>query len=147
MRALATVLVGPAVAGALACAAAHPSTQASPAGGEGTLARVYYWRAKPGRFVEYTDYITKLAEPIDHEAQRRGAFLSVTTYLASDTSTTWTHMRVFILKDSAQLAGLSAALDAAGVVVEPDSAKRRARSQYGATLRDAAGSATYRLLP
>lgn len=147
MRALATVLVGPAVAGALACAAAHPSTQAPPAGGEGTLARVYYWRAKPGKFFEYTDYITKLAEPIDHEAQRRGAFLSVTTYLSSDTSSTWTHMRVFILKDSAQLAGLSAALDAAGVVVEPDSAKRRARSQYGATLRDAAGSATYRLLP
>ncbi len=59
----------------------------------------------------------------------------------------WTHMRVFILRDSAQLAGLSAALDAAGVAIEPDSAKRRARSQYGATLRDAAGSATYRVLP
>jgi hypothetical protein len=113
----------------------------------GTLARVYYWRAKPGKFAEYTDYITKLAEPIDHEAQRRGAFLSVTTYLGSDTSSVWTHMRVFILRDSAQLAGLSAALDAAGVALEPDSAKRRARSQYGATLRDAAGSATYKLLP
>jgi hypothetical protein len=38
-------------------------------------------------------------------------------------------------------------LDAAGAAIEPDSAKRRARSQYGTTLRDAAGSATYRILP
>jgi hypothetical protein len=38
-------------------------------------------------------------------------------------------------------------LDAAGVARKTDSAKRRARSQYGATLRDAAGDATYRLLP
>ena len=137
------------VASAVACTHASPATQASPSVGSGStaLARVYYWRAKPGKFAEYTDYITKLAEPIDHEAQRHGAFLSVTTYLASDTSSTWTHMRVFILRDSAQLAGLSAALDAAGVALEPDSAKRRARSQYGATLRDAAGSATYKLLP
>jgi len=88
-----------------------------------------------------------LAEPIDHEAQRRGAFLSVTTNVASDTSSTWTHMRVFILRGSMPLPGLSAALDAAGAAIEPDSAKRRARSQYGSTLRDAAGSATYRLLP
>ncbi len=56
-------------------------------------------------------------------------------------------MRIFVLRDSAQLAGLSAALDAAGAAIEPDSAKRRARSAYGATLRDAVGSATYRVLP
>ena len=149
MRALATIPISFLVASALACTHTSPATQASPSVGSGSaaLARVYYWRAKPGKVAEYTDYITKLAEPIDHEAQRRGAFLSVTTYLASDTSSTWTHMRVFILRDSAQLAGLSAALDAAGVALEPDSAKRRARSQYGATLRDAAGSATYKLLP
>lgn len=131
----------------LGCGPRQIVTQPPPSAGGGTLARVYYWRAKPGKFVEYTDYIQELAEPIDHEAQRRGAFVSVTTYLASDTASVWTHMRVFILRDSAQLAGLSAALDAAGVAVEPDSAKRRARSQYGATLRDAAGSATYRVLP
>jgi len=148
VRALATVSISLVVASALACTHSHMSTPATPsASSGGTLARVYYWRAKPGKFAEYTEYITKLAEPIDHEAQRRGAFLSVTTYVASDTSSAWTHMRVFILRDSAQLAGLSAALDAAGVALEPDSAKRRARGQYGATLRDAAGSATYSLLP
>ena len=149
MRALATVCISLVVASAFACTHSQAATQPTPSAssGGGTLARVYYWRAKPGKFAEYTDYISKLAEPIDHEAQRRGAFLSVTTYLGSDTSSTWTHMRVFILRDSAQLAGLSAALDAAGIALEPDSAKRRARSQYGATLRDAAGSATYKLLP
>jgi hypothetical protein len=130
----------------LACGRRPVTTGAAPAAG-GSIARAYYWRAKPGKLAEYTDYIQKLAEPIDHEAQRRGAFLWVATYVSSDTSSTWTHMRIFILRDSAQLAGLSAALDAAGVALEPDSAKRRARSQYGATLRDAAGSATYRVLP
>jgi hypothetical protein len=146
---LTVAAVGLVVVGAPACTHSPAATQTSPSAGSGsaTLARVYYWRAKPGKFAEYTDYISKLAEPIDREAQRRGAFLSVTTYLASDTSSTWTHMRVFILRDSAQLAGLSAALDAAGVALEPDSAKRRARGQYGATLRDAAGNATYKLLP
>jgi len=135
-----------AAASVLACGPQRMTTPPAPSTG-GSLARVYYWRAKPGKLTEYTDYIQKLAEPIDHEAQRRGAFLSVTTYVSTDTSSTWTHMRIFILRDSAQLAGLSAALDAAGLAVEPDSVKRRARSQYGATLRDAAGSATYRLLP
>lgn len=135
------------VGGTLAACGPRPVvTQSSPVTST-MLARVYYWRAKAGKFAEYTDYIRKLAEPIDHEAQRRGAFVSVTTYVASDTSSGWTHMRVFILRDSVQLAGLSAALDAAGVALEPDSTKRRARSQYGATLRDAVGSATYEILP
>jgi hypothetical protein len=132
----------------VACTSSPPSSSVSPAASaHGTIARVYYWRAKPGKVAEYTDYITKIAEPIDHEAQRRGAFISVTTFASRDTTTPWTHMRVFVLRDSAQLAGLSAALDAAGVALEPDSAKRRQRSQYGATLRDAMGSGTYEILP
>lgn len=133
---------------AIACAGSPPSSGASPApDARGTIARVYYWRAKPGKFAEYSDYITKIAEPIDHEAQRRGAFLSVTTFASRDTTTPWTHMRVFVLRDSVQLAGLSAALDAAGIALEPDSVKRRQRGQYGATLRDAVGSGTYAILP
>lgn len=136
------------VIAAVACASSPLSSSASPSSAlHGTLARVYYWRAKPGKMAEYTDYITKIAEPIDHEAQRRGAFLSVTTFASHDTTTPWTHMRVFVLRDSAQLAGLSAALDAAGIALEPDSVKRRQRGQYGATLRDAVGSGTYEILP
>ena len=136
------------IAAAVACAGSPPSSSVAPsAAARGTIARVYYWRAKPGKLVEYTDYITKIAEPIDHEAQRRGAFISVTTFASRDTTTPWTHMRVFVLRDSAQLAGLSAALDAAGIALEPDSTKRRQRSQYGATLRDPVGSGTYEILP
>ncbi len=142
------IAVAAMVAAAVACASSPPSSAAAPSGtARGTIARVYYWRAKPGKLVEYTDYITKIAEPIDHEAQRRGAFLSVTTFASRDTTTPWTHMRVFVLRDSVQLAGLSAALDAAGVALEPDSVKRRQRSQFGATLRDPVGSGTYEILP
>jgi len=51
----------------------------------------------------------------------------------------WTHMRIFILKDRAQLENLSKVLDAAGARLQPDEAKRKARAEYAATLRDAAG--------
>ena len=112
----------------------------------GTLAQVYYWRAKPGKLDEYSKYIRELAEPIDHEAQRRGAFLTVTTYVAHDTASAWTHMRVFILRDSTQLKGLSVALDSAGIRLEPDSTKRRVRSAYSATLRDRVGAVTVEVL-
>ena len=149
MRHLAVVLLGCGVAGSVACAAVKPSTSdgVAPAVAErGTLARIYYWRARPGKMDEYGRYIREVAEPIDREAQRAGAFLSVTTWVSHDSASAWTHMRLFILRDSAQLAGLSPALDAAGVRVEPDSAKRRARGQYSATLRDRAGDATVEVL-
>ncbi|HEX6944425.1 MAG TPA: hypothetical protein VF128_15965 [Gemmatimonadaceae bacterium] len=112
----------------------------------GTIAQIYYWRAKPGKYDEYTRYVRDVAEPIDAEAHRRGAFLSVTTYMTQDTASLWTHMRVFILRDSAQLRGLSGALDSAGMRLEPDSVKRRERGQYSATLRDRVGAATVGIL-
>ena len=55
-------------------------------------------------------------------------------------------MRVFVLRDSAQLAGLAGALDAAGVQLEPDSARRRARGEYAATLRERVGDTTVEIL-
>ena len=119
---------------------------ASVAGSSGQLAQIYYWRAKPGKFEEYSRYIVEVAEPIDREAQRRGAFISVATWMTQDTASAWTHMRVFVLRDSAQLRGLSAALDSAGMRLEPDSAKRRLRGVYSATLRDRVGSVVARLL-
>jgi hypothetical protein len=135
-----------ALVGVVACAgAARSSTPTSPVA-SGSLARIYYWRARPGQLEAYTRYIRDVAEPIDHEAQRAGAFVSVTTYMSRDTLVPWTHMRVFILRDSAQLAALPAALDAAGVRLEPDSAKRRARGEYAATLRDRVGDATLEVL-
>jgi hypothetical protein len=112
----------------------------------GTIAQIYYWRAKPGKFEEYTRYVRDVAEPIDAEARRRGAFISVTTYMTQDTASLWTHMRVFVLRDSAQLPGLSAALDSAGRRLEPDSVKRSQRGQYSATLRDRVGAVTVAIL-
>jgi hypothetical protein len=112
----------------------------------GTLAQIYFWRAKPGKFDEYTRYIAEHAEPIDGDAQGHGAFLSVTTYVTRDTVGPWTHMRVFILRDSAQLRGLGEALTDAGARIEPDSVKRRRNAEYSAGLRDAAGSATVEIL-
>ena len=103
------------------------------------LAQVYFWRARPGMLDAYNTYIRDVAEPIDREAQRAGAFLAVTTYATSDTTLPYSHMRVFLLRDSAQLRGLGAALSAAGAKLEPDSARRRIQGEYSATLRDRVG--------
>ncbi len=113
---------------------------------EPSLAQVYFWRAKPGMFAEYSRYIREVAEPIDREAQRVGAFVTVTTYATNDSTLPWTHMRVFLLRDSIQLRGLGDALIAAGVRLEPDSARRQQRGAYSATLRDRAGAAVTQIL-
>jgi hypothetical protein len=113
---------------------------ASASSPDASLAQVYFWRARAGKVDEYTRYIRDVAAPIDHEAQRAGAFLSVTTYMANDSTLPWTHMRVFLLRDSAQLRGLSDALTAAGARLQPDSIKRRQQGDYSATLRDRVGA-------
>ena len=118
----------------------------TPVANDATIAQVYFWRAKPGKLEEYTRYVRDVAEPIDHEAQKAGAFLSVTTHLANDSTVPWTHMRVFLLRDSAQLRGLSQALTEAGVRLQPDSVKRRQQSEYSATLRDRVGATVTRLV-
>lgn len=141
------------IALALGACASSPSAMASGAGGTasssaaaGEIVQIYYWKARPGRFDEYSRYVREVAEPIDAEAQRRGAFVSVTTYVVRDTLNPWTHMRVFVLRDSAQLRALSGALDSAGMRLEPDAEKRRIRGQYSAGLRDRVGAATGEIL-
>jgi hypothetical protein len=129
------------------CAPARASQEASPAAARAAaIARVYYWRAKPGKLADYNRYVRDVAEPIDRDAQRRGAFISVTTYVARDTLSPWTHMRVFLLRDSTQLAALAEALARAGERLEPDSARRRLRGEYAATLRDRVGDTTLDIL-
>lgn len=141
MRSLAPILLFVS-AGLGACSGfQRASTAPTPATAEaGTIAQVYYWRAKPGKFDEYTRYVRDHAEPIDAEAQRNGAFMSVTTFMTRDTTSLWTHMRVFVLRDSTQLQALSAKLSAAGVRLEPDSVKRQVSGEYSATLRDRVGA-------
>jgi hypothetical protein len=136
---LIVTLTGCAAASGRANLAADPVDQA-------TFAQLYFWRARPGQLEAYTRYVRDVAEPIDREAQRTGAFLSVATYLASDSTLPWTHLRVFLLRDSAQLAGLGAALSAAGERLQPDSSKRREQSAYSASLRDRVGATVARLV-
>jgi beta-lactamase class A len=130
-----------------AAAAASSNVQiASARSNDATLAQVYFWRARPGKVDEYTRYIRDVAAPIDHEAERTGAFLSVTTYMANDSTLPWTHMRIFLLRDSVQLRGLSDALTAAGVRLQPDSVKRRQQGEYSATLRDRVGASVTQIV-
>ena len=139
----ACVALGTSCASTSGQATGSASAESAPSG---SLAQIYYWRAKPGKFEEYTRYVRDVAEPIDAEAHRRGAFISLTTYMTQDTASLWTHMHVFVLRDSAQLRGLSAALDSARRRLEPDSVKRSQRGQYLATLRDRVGAATVAIL-
>lgn len=148
MKRLRPVLFASCAVVAASCASATSQTMNSAVSprADGSLAQIYYWRAKPGKFDEYTRYVRDVAEPIDAEAHRRGAFVTVTTYMTQDTASAWTHMRVFVLRDSAQLRGLSSALDSAGIRLEPDSVKRRERGQYSSGLRDRVGALTVQIL-
>jgi hypothetical protein len=139
-----TLAFGAVAITSVACAGRQPATSPTPA--VATLAQVYFWRARPAKLEEYTRYVRDIAEPIDHEAQRVGAFISVSTYLANDSTLSWTHMRVFLLRDSTQLRGLSDALAAAGARVQPDSVKRRQQGEYAATLRDRAGATVVQIV-
>lgn len=144
LRALTTVAVAAVALTAVACAGTPAASPPSPA--TATLAQVYFWRARPAKLEEYTRYIRDVAEPIDHAAQRTGAFLSVATYMANDSTVPWTHMRVFLLRDSTQLRGLANALATAGALAQPDSIKRRQQGEYSATLRDRIGSAVVQVV-
>ncbi len=112
----------------------------------GSVAVIYYWRAKPGKLEDYNRYIKTVAERVDADAQRQGAFLSVTTYVSRKPDGPWTHMRIFIVKDRAQEAALAKALDDADVRLEPDEAKRKAHQDLVASLRDFVGEEEVDLL-
>lgn len=120
-------------------APSRPAQQPAATQNHAAMAEVYFWKAKPGKMEEYTRYIREFAEPIDMDAQRHGAFVSVTTYMNSRPDAPWTHMRIFVLRDREQQAGLASALDAAKLRLHPDEAERNRMASYSETLRDAAG--------
>ena len=113
---------------------------------DGTIAEVYYWKAKAGKLDEYNRYIRDYASPIDREAQRHGAFISVTTYLSQNADSPWTHMRVFVLRDHKQQEALEKALDEARLRLHPDEQERNRQVAYAETLRDAVGHETLEIL-
>ncbi len=112
----------------------------------GTIAKVYYWKAKPGKLDDYNHYIKTVGEPIDFEAQRAGAFVSITTYISRNADSPWTHMRIFVLKDREQAANLEKALDEAGLRVQPDESRRKANADLAVTLRDPVGNDEFEIL-
>jgi len=101
---------------------------------------VFYWRARPGKAAEYSDYIRTVAEPIDEDARKAGVFEEIHTYAPAIATgapgADWTHMRVFRLKGYAALDGFSQGMDDATKRVVPDAAQRARNSQRAADLRD-----------
>lgn len=101
---------------------------------------VYYWRARPGRSADYSEYIRTIAEPIDEEARKAGVFEEVQTYtpaiVTGAPGADWTHMRVFRLRNFAALDTFSAGLDEAGKRRFPDEQQRKANAARAAELRD-----------
>lgn len=101
---------------------------------------VYYWRARPGKAADYSDYIRTIAEPIDEEARKAGVFEDVHTYtpaiVTGAPGADWTHMRVFRLRNFAALDTFSAGLDEAGKRRFPDEQQRKANAARAAELRD-----------
>jgi hypothetical protein len=73
----------------------------------------------------------------DEDARRAGVFEEVRTVTpAAGTTTDWTHLRIFRLKNAAAEQAMAAGLDAATARVVPDEARRKANSERSAGLRD-----------
>jgi len=108
----------------VAVAVDPPSFVPSWAGAEAPIYLALYWKARPGREAEYEAYIRTVADPIDAEAHRAGAFEELRTYLPDSPNGEWTHLRVFRFKDQAQMDAFSSAMDEAGKRVYPDPTKR-----------------------
>src|SRR5262245_39497169 len=98
----------------------------------------FYWRAKPGRLDAYNEYIRSVAVPIDEDARRHGVFEELRTVVpAPGTTTDWTHLRIFRVRNLAAAETFQAGMDAATARVVPDEAQRKANSERSAGLRDA----------
>ncbi len=120
--------------------AASPAVAQSQAAAAGPVYVVYYWRAKPDKLADYSAYITGTAEKIDEDARKAGAFIDVTTVLATRTPEgslpDWTHLRMFKVASVVGAEQLGAALDAATIRMVPDEAQRKANSARSAGMRD-----------
>ena len=85
-----------------------------------TCAKVIYWRARPGQFDAYTEYLRTEVEPIDHAAQQQGVLTRFATLVDRRADAPWTHMRIFEFADAAQRERLHAGLAAVMQALLPD---------------------------
>jgi hypothetical protein len=101
---------------------------------------VYYWRARPGKFAAYSEYIKKVAEPIDEEGRKAGVFEEVRTFtqqiVTGAPGADWTHVRIFKLKSFASWDAFSLGLDEAAKRAFPDEEERRRLQAPAPELRD-----------
>jgi hypothetical protein len=103
------------------------------------IAQILYFKAKPGQFEAYNRYIREIADPIDEEARKAGAFVSLTTLVNPDPAALWSHLRLFTFTSKQQLEEFSRKMDEAGARVFPDEARRKANGARSASLRDRVG--------
>ena len=101
---------------------------------------VYYWRARAGKAALYSDYIRKVAEPIDEEGRKAGVFEEVHTYtqqiVTGAPGSDWTHVRIFKLKSFASWDQFAAGLDEAAKRAFPDDEERKRLQAPATELRD-----------
>ena len=101
---------------------------------------VYYWRARPGKAAAYSEYIRRVAEPIDEEGRKAGVFEEVHTYtqqiVTGAPGSDWTHVRIFKLKSFASWDRFSAGLDEAAKRAFPDEEERKRLQAPAGELRD-----------
>ncbi len=101
---------------------------------------VYYWRARPGKAAQYSEYIRNVAEPIDEEGRKAGVFEEVRTYtqqiVTGAPGSDWTHVRIFKLKSFASWDQFSMGLDEAAKRAFPDEEERKRLQAPAAEMRD-----------
>jgi hypothetical protein len=125
------------IAGLLVTGTAGDASRQQPSASEPAAFVAFYWRAKPGRLDAYNEYIRSVAVPIDEDARLHRVFEELRTVMpAAGTTTDWTHLRIFRVKNLAAVDMFQAGMDAATARVVPDEAQRKANSERSAGLRD-----------
>ena len=126
------------IAGLLVTGTAGDASRQQTPASEPAAFVAFYWRAKLGRLDAYNEYIRSVAVPIDEDARRHNVFEELRTVMpAAGTTTDWTHLRIFRVKNLAAVDAFQAGMDAATARVVPDEAQRKANSERSAGLRDA----------
>jgi hypothetical protein len=126
------------IAGLLVTGTAGDASRHQPSSPEPAAFVAFYWRARPGRLDAYNEYIRSVAVPIDDDARRHNVFEELRTVTpAAGTTTDWTHLRIFRVKNLAAVDTFQAGMDAATARVVPDEAQRKANTERSAGLRDA----------
>jgi hypothetical protein len=142
LLALCAAAFGQSALTALPAGAPNKPVNLVPADYDGPIANLSYFKTKPGKLDEYSKWLADVAKPVDDWAQEHGAFESCITYVNRDPNAPWTHLRIFMFKNRAQMQGMAAVMDAAHKALYPDEAKREAALGNKGEMRDQVGMMT-----